>query len=180
VNQPRRPGHDGDILSEPAADRLLARASELDALRQSGATVAELRAAAVEAGISADAFNAALGEMNTPAAPAPPVNASPARRGRRWALVAALTTVILGSLTVGRMTPAASSQLVEESFVLNCLAAGDAAELIRPHLAQSGTVSISPEQSSRVLTVRATMEQIQTVRALLKMRDAAGSPACER
>ncbi len=63
-----RPGdRDPEVLSEPAAARLLARASELDELRRAGTSVADLRAAAAEAGISAPAFDAALDAVVEPA-----------------------------------------------------------------------------------------------------------------
>ena len=52
-----------EVLSEPVRTRLLERATELDAAYRVGGTVAELRAAAIEAGISAPAFDAALAEM---------------------------------------------------------------------------------------------------------------------
>ena len=53
---------DQSSLSEAAARRLLARAVELDARFGSMVTYEELRAAALEAGVSAAAFDAALGE----------------------------------------------------------------------------------------------------------------------
>ena len=81
---------DPEVLSEPAAARLLARASELDELRRAGSTVAELRAAAAEAGISASAFDAALTELKQSGqAPLPDVGRQPRRRS--WMLAAALT-----------------------------------------------------------------------------------------
>jgi hypothetical protein len=62
--QNRIPGdRDPEVLSEPTAARLLARASELDEARRAGSTVADLRAVAAEAGISAPAFDAALEEV---------------------------------------------------------------------------------------------------------------------
>jgi hypothetical protein len=48
------------------ADRLLARAAELDSRQGSGAEIASLRAAAAEAGIRPEAFDAALAEMRAP------------------------------------------------------------------------------------------------------------------
>ena len=52
-----------DLLSEAARERVLARASEIDAAR--GTRVADLRAAATEAGISAEAFDQALAELES-------------------------------------------------------------------------------------------------------------------
>ena len=53
---------EGSRLPEDAAHRLLARAVELDATRGTELTIAQLRAAAGEAGISNAAFDAALKE----------------------------------------------------------------------------------------------------------------------
>jgi hypothetical protein len=51
---------DERLLDAESASRLLRRAAEIDAGRGDGVTVAELRRAAVEAGISAEAFDFAL------------------------------------------------------------------------------------------------------------------------
>ena len=70
-----------EVLSEPAAARLLARASELDATLAAGATLTDLRTAAAEAGISSGAFDAALAEMRAAEhAPAPDVTPRPRPR----------------------------------------------------------------------------------------------------
>jgi hypothetical protein len=58
-NQPR----DADRLPEEAARRLLERASQLEAARSTELSVAELREAAREAGITPDAFEQALAEL---------------------------------------------------------------------------------------------------------------------
>lgn len=55
---------DDTRLSEAAAHRLLERAVELDARRPSLLSVAELREVAREAGITAEAFDEALGEFH--------------------------------------------------------------------------------------------------------------------
>ena len=54
---------DAERLPEEAARRLLQRASELEAARSADLSVAELRAAAREAGITASAFEQALAEF---------------------------------------------------------------------------------------------------------------------
>ena len=88
---------DPEVLSEPAAARLLARASELDELRRAGSTVAELRAAAAEAGISARAFDAALTELQVAEQERmPAVRQQPPRRSRMLALaVGGMLTIVL-------------------------------------------------------------------------------------
>lgn len=69
------PDHDSRVLPAGPAERVLARAAELDAVRGAGLSVAHWRAVAHEAGISADAFEAALRETApvavTPAPRAP-------------------------------------------------------------------------------------------------------------
>ena len=56
---------DESRLPEDAAHRLLARAVELDATRSAELTIAQLRAAATDAGISDTAFDAALKEWRS-------------------------------------------------------------------------------------------------------------------
>lgn len=58
----RDQARDAERLPEEAARRLLARASELEAARGAELSVAELREAAGEAGISPAAFEQALAE----------------------------------------------------------------------------------------------------------------------
>ena len=57
------PPRDAERLPEEAARRLLQRASELEAARSADLSVAELRAAAREAGITPSAFEQALAEF---------------------------------------------------------------------------------------------------------------------
>jgi hypothetical protein len=78
MNRPKQP--DAEILTTPIADRVLERASELDALRKTGTSVADLRSAVTEAGISDAAFDAAMGE----------VERSTARQGSKWMAMAAM------------------------------------------------------------------------------------------
>ena len=57
------PAPNPEILPDAIASRLLARASELDVVRDDGLAVTDLRAAAAEAGIAGRAFDAALAEL---------------------------------------------------------------------------------------------------------------------
>ena len=63
----RGDGLESERLNEGAAQRLIRRATELDASLASESSVADLRAAAREAGISDEAFQRALDEVRTPA-----------------------------------------------------------------------------------------------------------------
>lgn len=172
-----------EVLSEPVRTRLLERATELDSAYRASGTVAELRAAAIEAGISGPAFDAALAELrDAEQSKASDARARNKRRGRLRTFAAAIVGVIaLGSIGLARSpTPtSASTLIIEESIELRCLSSSQAAELARPYLGlPTNTVAYSPERRPGVLTIRATREQIDKVRAALNRNDGAGSPAC--
>ncbi len=180
----RRPSElDAERLSDAAAKRLLTRASELDA---TGAAVTDLRAAAAEAGISPQAFDAALAEMRgdeqaSAVAVAPPP-ARRRRRGRLFAVVLGLVFWVImrsrGPSDVEVVAPPAGA-MVEETVLLRCLAPQQAAELIRPHLAlPTNTIGIPAAPGSRSVTVFATPEQLRRVRSVLDQQDVAGSASC--
>jgi hypothetical protein len=177
---------DTERLPEPAATQLLTRASELDAARAAVFSVADLRAAASEAGISACAFDAALAELQgTGQAHVPDVRGQPRRRSRLWAFAAAgVALIAAGALAVSHRAPAGEAAvpgapMVDEAIVLRCLSPGEAAELIRPLLRlRSNTVVYAPAHAPRVLTVRGTPAQLRHVKAVLEKYEGASSPAC--
>jgi hypothetical protein len=176
---PTRP--DPELLSEAAAARLLARASELDAAGRAGSEVADLRLAAAEAGISAHAFDAALAELQRAGqARAPDVSAPPRRRRLLWAFATGAAAIMAGgALTVWHDWTPAGPPMVEEAMLLRCLSPGEAAELVRPHLTlRSNRVVYPAANASRVLTLRATPAQLQQVRSVLAAYEGTGSPAC--
>ena len=177
--QHRRPDLESEVLSEPVATRLLERASQLDAARIGRTAVADLRAAATAAGISSDAFDAALEELRRPEPPAERAAPAPPPRPRRWKLVATLTAVIvaIGSVGIGRAVVPVPAEVVREAFLLRCLSPAEAAALIRPILGENGQVYVNP-RAPRVLNVAATPSRIERVRAELDRQDGAGSPAC--
>jgi hypothetical protein len=81
-----------DTLSDEAARRLLARASEIAAAESTELSVLELRNVAREAGIPATAFERALAELRAHE-PVPVTNSaahSVIARAQRWALIPAL------------------------------------------------------------------------------------------
>lgn len=185
-NRPPPPTEpDREVLSEPVASRLLERASELDVAGGAGSALADLRAAAAEAGISARAFDAALAELQgngNPSVPEVQKRLQPRSRMR------AFTTVLVALLAAGAMAVfydrAATGEaavpgapIVEEAILLRCLSPGEAAELIRPLLPlSSNSVVYSAAYAPRVLTVRATEEQMQNVKSMLdKYEGAAGA-----
>jgi hypothetical protein len=102
MTEPDR-ARDAERLPEEAARRLLARASELEAARGTELSIAELREAAREAGITPGAFEQALAELRVrdTAAVAGPV--SPKRRGLARFWPAALILGALLSILILRM-----------------------------------------------------------------------------
>ena len=165
-----------DVLTDQVAHRILARAAELDAAQKAAVDVANLRAAAVEAGISPSAFDSALDEVqggqHRPATP-------PRRRRTRirMLLLAAPVFMLAGAFVVGRMVMPVPLPLSEQAFLLRCLPPGEAAELVRPMLDDRSTVALSPARAPRTLTIRSTPEGMAKVGALLDERDGAACAA---
>lgn len=165
-----------EVLSDQVAQRILARAAELDAAQRAAVDVANLRAAAVEAGISSSAFDSALDEMQGDAQPP----AAPSRRrGRRTRalILGASALVVFGGMAVTRAVVPVRIPMAEQAFLLRCLPAGEAAELIRPMLGPTSTVAVSPARSPRTITIRSTPEHMAEVRAILDERDGAACAA---
>lgn len=177
---------DDEVLPDPVAARLLDRASQLDAALRTGAPVAELRAAAAEAGISAAAFDAALAELRAAEEQRAHKATERPRRSRARPFVAVLLglAAFVGYAGLRRAVPvdsaaAAAVPVVEQAFLLRCLSPGEAAELIRPLLQlPANTIVHSPARAPRVLRVRGTAEQMVSVKALLDKHESAGSAAC--
>ena len=170
MNDRPRPRVDTDVVSDAMTARVLARASELDVLRRAGATVAELRAAATEAGISAEAFNDALAEMQNAEVARP--MAGVARRTRLKAMVSAVALVIgLGLFALMRTTPVVPAT-VEHALDLRCLTPPQVAELVRPLTdPKTTTITFSSHTPDR-FTIRATSGDIARVRSVLEQQQA--------
>ena len=164
-----RPTLDPDTrsVSESAAARLLARASELEAAGGAGFTIAQLRAAALEAGISPQAFERAVAELEE--------TRPRRRRSRGWAVAAAAVVVLATAVFLARLSPAPTpGSTVEEAITLQCLSAGDAADLVRPYLQdQQSTVRFNETRAPHVLIIRTTPPQLERVKNLLAEQDAA-------
>lgn len=170
-SQPRR-----EVLTDQMAQRILARAAELDAAQKAAVEVANLRAAAVEAGISSSAFDSALDEIQGDAQPP----AAPSRRRgprSRALILGASVLVVFGAMAVTRAVAPVRIPMAEQAFLLRCLPAGEAAELIRPMLGPTSTVAVSPARAPSTLTVRSTPEHMARVRAFLDERDGAACAA---
>ena len=174
----RRPA-EPNVLSESDATRLLQRASELDAASSAHLQLAELRAAATQAGISANAFDAALEELQAAKSRVVAESEPTPRPRRRWTVLVAIAAVLgaFGVFGSMRVVPAAQASAIEEVFLLRCLSPGEARALISPILARSGA-AYAPANARRVLVVRASQPQIDKVRSILEKEEAPGSTAC--
>jgi hypothetical protein len=162
---------DAEVLSAPVAERLLKRASELDAVRTSGTAVAELRAAAAEAGISADAFDAALGELQKADQAPAPVAAVGTRRWRSLFIglagVGAIALVVGMIVIPTRLAVPVPVRMAEHTIQLKCFPADKAVELIRPLLTDPANSILRPGNTTSTVIIRATPEQLENVQAAL-------------
>lgn len=173
----RRIEREREILPDPVATRVLQRASELEALRRAGASVAELRAAALEAGISESAFEEALGEIQrAESAAAPDVRRPTRSRIRIGAALAAVALILTGILVSRTVTPVPAN-VVEETFTLRCIPANEAASMLRPILVRTGTISFSMRIPTE-LRITGSPEQLRQARDILAEQDVPGSDAC--
>lgn len=114
-------------IDEVQARALLARASELDAMRGHSLSVAQLRDVAREAGIASDAFDAALAEQSIPrlgtdASPLPSTEQGSWRRAADWWRSggrAVVTRNVLGLIVGGAVASVAhgTAQAVSSSWL---------------------------------------------------------------
>jgi hypothetical protein len=101
------PGSDKDSarLSDNAAAVLLARATQLDSVNRAKTSIAELRQAALDAGIAPDAFEQALAEFRA-ASTLPDIKRADDRRPRwRWMAGWILLVALLLATFVSRLFP---------------------------------------------------------------------------
>lgn len=174
---------DPEVLSEPNAARLLARASELDELRRQGSSVADLRAAAAEAGISKPAFDAALTELQI-AEQAPPPAVRQSASLRKTVMTVLASVALVGGYTLysysvpDASTRVAPAGVTEEAILLRCLPGAEAAEVARPILDKSWNSVVVSAKTPDVITVRGTAEQLQQVKFTLDFVQREGPRAC--
>ena len=165
MDRSRGDDRDAEILPQSVSERVLLRASELDVASRTGASIAQLRAAARDAGISAEAFDAAVEELR-----AEESRRVPRRRHRVWGIagVTAIVALIV-FIGVGRLAPpvAASGPVLEQTLVLRCVSTGQALALIRPLLTHPANVVTASQRAPGMITVRATAEQLTRVQAVI-------------
>lgn len=170
---PSRP--DDEYVPDRLRERLLERASELDARE---ARVADLRAAATEAGISQRAFDAALEEMRMTRE----LRAEKRKRTRGMRLlltflVSAGITMLVGSYlvprTIARSTEATTTATAGtptyhvEDYDLGCLTGQQALSIARPLLTdRANTISYTPAVGR--LRIGATTEQHREIKQALE------------
>lgn len=154
---PDRP--DRDVLPKPAAERLLARASELDAV------LAEMRARRGKEPGGLVTLPSLLG---------------------RWRMVGVVAFLIAcaGMVVMQQRASAVAAQAIaartiEESLLLRCVAPAEAAEIIRPLLSQPwNTIVINPESSPNRVRVRGRTFEISRAKSELAKYEGDGSGAC--
>jgi hypothetical protein len=173
VRDSHRPEAEREVLPSDVAERLLARAAELDSAQRSNSEITRLREAAAEAGMLPGAFDAALAEFR---AEERGRLAEPAGlRGRRIrALVLGALVSVAVVVGVRRLVPAHAPPGVEQAFALRCMAPRDAATLLVHSIADPAPVqlTISPEGAPNVLVVHtATRKQMDEVRAAVDQMD---------
>jgi hypothetical protein len=148
-----------------------------------GFAVRDLRAAAAEAGIPAQAFDAALAEhqrdrVSNGLAAEPAIGRALGYVRRTRTLATAAVAALLIALGVLVVFPAPATT-VEQAIVLRCLAPTEAAELVRPLLRdRSSTVQYDPARAPRVLTIRGTPDVVSRVKEALAEHERGGSSTC--
>jgi hypothetical protein len=166
---------DHTFLSSEEGERLLRRAAELDAARSGGSELASLRAAAADAGIRPEAFDAALAEMRSPAHVA--TRRSPRERIRLVAVAFGSALLVAGAI-VGSRGKHAQAQTVEQTFSLRCLQPPSAAGVVRGMLTQDAerVTLITVTDAQHTIEVRTTPALMERIRAKLDHvdRDACG------
>lgn len=155
-------------LPAAAVKRVLDRATALDAEHGSSVPVDVLRAAAHEAGISAEAFDTALAEERR-------VPVTPKSRKPRWWVVFAVAAITLGSVVaipswgLFRTSPRPPIQIgaVEETFVLRCADQSTVSERVRASMQEKRAVVRMwyNSKETRVLHVRAMPDVMTKIRA---------------
>lgn len=153
-------------LTDAQARRLLARAVELDAQLGSGVTLPELRRAALEAGISAHAFDAAVAvvaderaPVTVPTTPLPttplpttplptiPLRTALGRALGRNLLAAGGFAVLLGAVAIGTRWLGAAPPLITLGTLLAMLGGIRVAHRLEGRLVRDGLVALGAGQA---------------------------------
>lgn len=152
------------------AEKLLARASELDA---NSSQVAELRKAATEAGISPAAFDAALAEYRTEsnAVAAPAVRAPRPSRLKLWLALgafAAMAFFTVMMMVIPNAAQVAATDSAEFRFTLKCIPTNAALTVIRSN-SNGRTTQVTARDG--VIQVRSTLADMPRIQDALGKAD---------
>jgi hypothetical protein len=166
---PRHP----ELLTQADARQLLERAGQID---YESTSVEALRSAAIEAGISPAAFEAALAEMRSKA-PAQPM--TPRRLGTRR-LLTGLATVAAMMLVVAMMLipntrRAVRTGATSSEVTVRCLPMETAANIARSTLGAQSRVTTAP--GSRVLRFDGSPEDLNRLTSALASAEKE-APSC--
>ena len=175
MNDRSRLKPDAELLPEAMTARVLTRASELDALRRAGASIADLRAAATEAGISPQAFDDALAELRNSEG-AQVATVAP-RRTRLKAIVAVVALLIgLALYAIARTVVPTNVTTVVERLGMRCLTPAQVGELVRPVVDPKTTNISFSDASPGVFTITATAADVAKVKSLLENQTTCADP----
>lgn len=103
------------------------------------------------------------------------------RRRIAWYYEVALGVAMAASLVylvMSRRLAPAPVATVSETFRLQCLSPNQAAEVLRPHISSSGSISLPSGSTLGVINVRATHEEMQRVRSTLDRYDNPTASQC--
>jgi hypothetical protein len=199
-NLPPNGDHARQRLPEPVANRLLERASEIDARLRAGSTVAELREAAKAAGITAEAFDAALAEVQPEAKQAPVMEVEPAAPQARsfaygrfvarfglW-LIPLMLPVLYLMMTAGRRQRSFDSRSAAPMYPLQelrltCLSADEAAAVVRPVVMQEGSAAhgfrmVTRQDQPAILRVAAPDALMREIRTAIAKAEGDPTRTC--
>jgi hypothetical protein len=151
-----------ELLTQAAARKLLERAGEID---YESTSVDALRAAALEAGISRAAFEAALAEMRTK----PAVQSAPPRRSstKRWLAGIGAVALLLFGITMVRI-PATVEQrgFARGEVYVKCLPMETAVHLAKSTLGPNSEIRMP--NGSRILRVSGSVDDMKRLQQAIE------------
>jgi hypothetical protein len=144
-----------ELLTQAAARQLLERAGEID---YESTSVDALRVAALEAGISRAAFEAALAEMRSK--PAVPATSQTRWSTKRWLIGIGTVAMLLSAVTMVVMPVAVErSDLTTGEVYVKCLPTETAIELSRTILGPNSEISMP--KGSRVFRISGSVDEMK-------------------
>jgi hypothetical protein len=144
-----------ELLTQAAARQLLERAGQID---YESTSVDALRAAALEAGISGAAFEAALAEMRNKAT-VPPTAPRRSTTKRLLLGIAAVAVLLTGATLLVIPNAVERSDFANGEVYVKCLPMETAVDLSRTTLGPNSQISMP--KGSRVFRISGSLEEIK-------------------